>query len=518
MTAGCSPRTSLPAAVPPPASGPTRVTRRTPPVATASSPAAPPHAAHAAPAPPKPAPPPVRHLGAIGTAAPTVFEAAGSDGSWVALCQARRDTNGDGHVAVDVGKRGKLSGDRMQSYLVLGDGDGEAIDELAAYDPTGRWLVVMQHGRPVLIDSRSGKRLDLGALGADARDDALPYRQHRVLSFDAGGTRLLYARRKAGKTRVVVRDLVSGAETLVDPGPGRLWRARLSPDGSQVVLRMIVDDTNKNGKLDWPVPARKNNPWRCQGPIATYPSWLSRGDEPTVKVAPSSGGSAKVVPGFADPFGRSLLVRDANGRLNLAHDSGDPEKLADDKCGARVLHADATRGLVLVACSAPRGRSPLALVGAGYHQDLKADLAAAPPDRWPAGSSRLLALYPGADTALLDLDTRKLSLLHRGDRVIATSGARALVQRGRRLVIHDVDSARERVIEGRTDRLPDARATGRFAVVAPLVVDLGAGKLLGKVSGRPLAVSSAGLVLVAQGRQARAHQLSLGPLRWVEPR
>lgn len=460
----------------------------------------------------------MRHLGSIGTAAPTVFEMAGSDGSWVALCQGRRDTNGDGHVGVDVGRRGKLSGDRMQSYLVLGDGKGEAIDELAAYDPTGRWLVVMQHGRLVLLDSRSDKRLDLSALGADARDDALPYRQHRALSFDAGGTRLLYVRQSAGKTHVVVRDLVSGAETTIDPGPGRLWRARLSPDGSKVVLRMIVDDTNKNGKLEWPVPARKTNPWRCHGPIPTYPSWLSRGDEPTVKVAPSSGGSAKVVPGFAVPFGRSLLVRDADGRLSLERDPGDPVQLADNKCGARVLHADAARGLVLVACSAPRGRSPLALVGAGYHQDLKVDLAAAPPDRFPAGRSRLLALYPGADTALMDLDTRKLTLLHRGDRVIATSRARALVQRGRRLVIHDVDHAPEHVLEGRTDRLPDARATGRFAVVAPLVVDVGAGKLLGKVSGRPLAVSSAGLVLVAQGRQARAHQLSGGPLRWIEPR
>lgn len=459
----------------------------------------------------------MRHLGAIGTAAPTAFEAAGSDGSWVALCQARRDTNGDGHVAVHVGKRGRLSGDHMQSYLVLGDGRGEAIDELAAYDPTGRWLVAMQHGRLTLIDSRSGKRLDLSALGADARDDALPYRQHRALSFDAGGTRLMYVRRKAGKTSVVVRDLVSGAETTIDPGPGRLWRARLTPDGTQVVLRMIVDDTNKNGKLEWPVPQRKKNSWRCHGPITTYPSWLSRGDEPAVKVAPSSGGKAKIVQGFAGTFGGSLLVRDTDGRLDLQRASGDPIRLLNDKCGARVLHADATRGLVLVACSAPSGRSPLALVGAGYHQDLKADLAAAPPDRWPAHTPRLVPLYPGPDTALLDLDTRKLTRLKHGDLVIATSRARALVRRRRKLVVHDADTGHEKTLPGRTDRLPDQRVNGHLAVVAPLVVDLDAGTVLGKVSRRPLAISSAGLVLVAEGRQAQAHQLSLGPLRWVEP-
>lgn len=467
---------------------------------------------------PAPALPPVRHLGAIGTAAPTAFEAAGSDGSWVALCQARRDTNGDGHVAVHVGKRGKLSGDRMQSYLVLGDGKGEAIDELAAYDPTGRWLVVMQHGRLVLIDSRTDKRLDLSALGADARDDALPYRQHRALSFDAAGTRLMYVRRKAGKTRVVVRDLASGEETTVDPGPGRLWRARLTPDGSRVVLRMIVDDTNKDGKLEWPVPERKRNDWRCHGPIATYPSWLSRGDEPTVKVAPSYGGSAKPVVGFVDPFGSDTLVRDADGRLEIDRASGDPVQLADDKCGARVLHADATRGLVVAACSATKGKAPLFLLGVGYKKDLEEEIAAAPPDRWPDGSARLVALYPGADTALLDLDKKKLTLLQHGDFVVATSGGRALVHRGRRLLIHDVDTGREQELAGRTDRLPDVRVTGHLAVVQPLMVDVEAGKLLGRIAGRPLAVSSAGLVLVAEGRQAEAHHLAVGPLRWRAPR
>ncbi len=459
----------------------------------------------------------MRHLGAIGAAAPTAFEAAGSDGSWVALCQARGDTNGDGRVAVEVGKRGELSGDRMQSYLVLGDGEGEAIDELAAYDPTGRWLVVAEHGSLILIDSRSGTRLDLSALGADARNDALPYRQHRALSFDADGTRLLYVRRKAGSTRVVIRDLASGSETIVDPGPGRLWRAQLSPDGSSVVLRMIVSDTNKNGKLEWPVPERQRNDWRCHGPIATYPSWISRGDDPTVKVAPSSGGSAKTVAGFVDPFGSSMLVRDVDGRLDLQRASGDPVRLADDKCGARVLHADATRGLVVGACSAPKGKAPLLLLGVGYKKDLDADLAAAPPDRWPDGSARLVALYPGADTALLDLDKKKLTLLKHGDLVVATSGGHALVHRGRQLLLHDVDTGREQPLAGRVANLPDVRVSGHLAIVEPLLVDVAAGKLLGKIDGRPLAISSAGLVLVAEGRQAEAHKLALGPLRWRAP-
>jgi hypothetical protein len=39
-------------------------------------------------------------------------------------------------VQVRVGPHGKLLGDRLRTYLVLGSGAGEPIDELVAVGPT----------------------------------------------------------------------------------------------------------------------------------------------------------------------------------------------------------------------------------------------------------------------------------------------------------------------------------------------------------------------------------------------
>ena len=56
-----------------------------------------------------------------------------------------------------------------------------------------------------------------------------------------------------------------------------------------------------------------------------------------------------------------------------------------------------------------------------------------------------------------------------------------------------------------------------IVAVSPLVVDLAAGKLLGGVPGRPLAVADDGRVLVAAGGDASADRLAMGPLVWRLP-
>jgi hypothetical protein len=456
--------------------------------------------------------------GSIGTHHPLLVEATAADGRWVVLCQAREDTDGDGRVAVRVGPRGELLGDRLSSYLVVGTGPGEAVDELLGSDPTGRWLVLRQRQRVLLRDTRTQRSVDLTALGADTRADRLRYRPHRTLSFDRLGSRLLYVRRRGQATEVVVRQLESGTETLVDPGPGVLWRAELDAQGQWAIVHMLVDDTNGNGRLDWPVPPAEQNRWRCTGPIPQLFAWQGRGDTPVIRVAPSSGGATQLVTGFVAPFGSGLLEREPGGRLMLRDASQRSRQLASAKCDARVVHADPTRGLVVAACSGATGRPPLVLLGPGYHQDLSLEVAPHNHHRWPQDTPRLLPLYPGQDTALLDLDRRVVHRLRPGDGVIATSGPRALLRRSRSLLIFDGLTGREHRLPGRTAVLPDVLHTDPIAVVSPLVVDVRAGRLLGKVTRRPLAASRSGQVLVAEGGDPNAQQLALGPLRWVDPR
>lgn len=447
------------------------------------------------------------------------LEAAAADGSWVAFCEADRDTNHDGRIAVRVGQRGRLSGDRLESYLAVGDGAPERIDELLAFDPSGRFVVVREHGRALLVDTRTGKKTDLTALGADTRDDALPYRNHRTLSFDATGRHLLYVKGRGAKARAVVRDLSTGAEKVIDPGAGDVWRAELDPSGTWVVLQMIASDTNGDGKLEWPAPEVRSNDWRCHGPVPTYAAWIDRGDTPEVRVARASGGIATPIAGFVAPFGRALLVRDTNGALWLRRSAQHRVRLDDAKCGARVLDPDVAHRLVLVACTAPKGRPKLELVGAGYRQPLNDDLASLDFDHWPKLlPRRLFAFYPGSDTAVVDFQTRKVSVLDPGDQVVQTAGTRVLVRRGRRLVLHDVASGHETALPGKTAALPDVLRAGTDAFVTPLVVDVAAGKELGKVSGQPLALASDGRALVARGRGADATHLAVGPLVWKTPR
>ena len=489
----------------------------------APTPAAAAAASTTAPAPPRQlssrAPGATASAAAVGTPHPFALEAAAPDGSWVVLCQAREDSDRDGHVRVRLGPQGQLLGDRLRSFLVMGSGAGELIDELAAVGPTGRWLAIRRSGHLVLLDTTSKTELDLTARGADDRHDALSYHPHRALSFDARGNLLLYLQRRDGSSRVVVRELAGGKETSIDPGTGAVWRAQLSPAGEWVVLRMLVDDTNGNGRLDWPVPPAARNSWRCGGPIPKMNAWAERGDRVVTKVVSSSGGRARVVAGFVAPYADALLERPLGGGLLLRPRQGRAQRLAPPDCDARVVHADTTRGLLIAACAGPSGGRSLAmLLGPGYRKDLKLTLAPQSHDRWPAGSPRLVPLYPGQATVLVDMNRRVSVALKPGDSVIATSGPRALIRRGQSLWIHNVEQDRERPLPGRTNRLPLVVRTASIAVVSPLVVNLGTGRVLGQVSRRPWAVSRNGRVLVAAGREADAERLAVGPLSWVAPR
>jgi len=377
--------------------------------------------------------------------------------------------------------------------------------------------VVRGNDRVWLLDTRGGSSTDLTSAGFDDRADRLAYAPHRALSFDGSGARLAYLRRQQGKTRVTVRNLESGAETEVDPGPGAVWRVDLDSSGEWVILRVLVEDTNGNGRLNWPVPKASADPPRCPGPVPHYDAWVDRGDTPIVRVARSGGGKARTEAAFVAPFGKSLLVREPGGRLLLRLPNRTTKQMADAKCGARVMHADPTRGLVLAACGAVEGRPPLALLSLAKNVSLDQEVAPQSHDRWPGATPRLVAVYPGAGALLVDMDRRRTIPLAAGDAVIATSGARALVRRGRSLRLFDAATGKWQPLAGTTDLHPHLVRSGQVAVVSPLVVDVGKGKLLGQVEQRPLAVTTTGSVLVAVGGDATADRLAIGPLRWVSP-
>lgn len=458
---------------------------------------------------------PLTSLGAMNT--PVALEAAASNAAWGVYCQARGDTDGDGTIAVRVGPQGELAGDELSSFLAVAGAEERAIDELLAYDESGRWLAIDIEGRVELVDTVTGSVVELR--DADRARDASWFAPHRALSFDAQGRQLLYAVPRQGHAVARLRKLNDGSEREIVLGAGALWRTELSHDGAWALFRVLVDDATGNGRLDWPVPRRTRNRWRCRGPVPRYPAWIGIGDRPSWVVAGTSKLKPAPEPEFVMPFGTGLILRDTKGALLLER-RGRRAALVPADCGAQVLHADPTRDLVLVACGGdetpPAFQQPVVLVGPGLYRPLGFDIGPAGGDTWPALTPRLVALYPGRDTVLVDLERRSVEPLRPNDVVIATAGPKALIRRGSTLLVHDVDGAPESTLATNAEVAGEHRVTGTFAYAAPYVVDVAVARLAGKVHGALLALGADGRALVA-ARDATEGELARGPLTWAAP-
>jgi hypothetical protein len=456
-------------------------------------------------------------LAVIEDAVPVSVERVGFGGHWLVACAARKDSDNDGRVAVEIGPGGALTGDALGVELVVGGRKPEAIEDLLAYDPTGRFVAVRRAGKAVLIDLFMASELDLATLDWDDRDDTLPLRAHRALSFDPRGEILAYVRRRGGRVEVVLRALETGTEKPVLELPGEPHRMAWDGTGEQLVVSSVADDTSGNGRLEWPAPPSKGPRLVCSGPLPRMRVAPEVGDRASTFVAPRSGGAARFVPDFAAPFGASVVVRGSDGALLLAGASG-RAPLTPASCGARILHADPTRGLVVVACPGKNAqRAAVELVGVGYRLELGVEIQPTSLDAWPDRPTRLLPLYPGSDALLLDLDRKATLRLEPGDQVIATSGSRALVRRRGAVVLVDAEKHTTKTLIPNLPPLPFVLVQGTLAVVGSEVVDVVRDDPLGTISGRPLALTPSGEVLVARGGPPSAERLALGPLVWEQP-
>lgn len=490
IAAGCAAKRPEPTPLPAPAPTPP------PPAVTASA--------------AKPAPaPPVSSASSFGTAHPIALGAFAPDGRWAVVCQARADTNADGRVAVDVGPRGELAGDRLDAYLVTDGGPGEAIDELLASDPAGRFVAFVRAGRPMVLDSDSHKSIDLTDDGVDLRRDGASYRPHRSFSFH--GSRLLYLTRKNGKPLGVLRDLASGTTRTIDPGPGEVFRVELTSAGP--AFHVVAEDGNQDGRLRPPSPLKDAPMPACQAPVPSFAAWPEPEDRPSVNLALGDATAAHPAPGFVFALGDGYVAREPGNRLVLVRGTTRGE-LARAQCGARVLHADAARQVLVIACTAARGRSPVELVGVGYRLDLAISVEPRSVDHGAPQDSRLVALYPGAGTVLLDLDRRELHTLEPGDAILAIDGLRALLRRGRELRFYDAATRTLSAAVGTVAQLADVLREPPIVFITPLVVDVARAAVARELdpAERPLAVTSDGRVLTA-AQPAAERALAIGPLK-----
>jgi len=443
-----------------------------------------------------------------------LLERASRDGHWVGLCTARKDSNGDGRLAASAGPRGELRGDAFERYLVAPD-EELPIDGLLAADASGRYAVVMQRGALVLWDAERRNSLDLSALGADARLSAQSFAELRTVSFDQNSKHLLYVRPGETGNRIVIRNLEEASERALDPGPGAIWRARFDPGGAYVIAELMSEDSNKNGRADFPAPLL-TAPRPCSAGPGRYHTWIDRGDRPVTVLLPLNGGAPLLDSDLVMPIGEALLLRDPSGALLLSR-AGRKRVLEPAACKGRIVHADAARELFIVGCAQKKtGRVSLELVTRSERKPLGIELASVEVDREASDAARLVALYPGSETALFDADRRELVPLRSADVVLATRASRALIRRGNSLLFFDADSRTEQVLSVTLARNPDLLLTPPFLFVSPALVNLDTAALVGLSSSRPLALSSEGQLLVPEV-EADGSQLARGPLRWLTP-
>jgi hypothetical protein len=103
-------------------------------------------------------------------------------------------------------------------------------------------------------------------------------------------------------------------------------------------------------------------------------------------------------------------------------------------------------------------------------------------------------------------------MLTAGDRILATFGTRALVLRGRSLVLHELGGS-DRELGREILPLAHIARKGSVLFVPPYVVDVARGELLGRSDARAFAVATDGAILVGDGVPDAAH-FARGPLRW----
>jgi hypothetical protein len=472
--------------------------------------------------------------GEIGTPHPLLLQAAASDAGWVAMCQARADTDGDGSVTVAVGRHGDTSGDALQTYFVQGSGPGVPIDALVAVDPTGRYVVVSRGRDLVLLDTARNKEQVLA--GGLTVDDPNPLGSHRAASFDGAGRRLAYFRLRGGKEQVVVHDLADGNEQVVTPVPGALWRAQLDPGGEVLWLWVLDRDTDGDGVIGQPQAKTTLAKRGCRGPVSVFGRYGWRGDKPTQWTARRDDGwTAREDATAIGAMGSAIVRRRPDGAL-VRESGGAEREIVAASCGGRVVHADAASDTLHVVCAA-RGkpdsssfvRAPLERYQGGTRKalDVETQIKTHDSDEFHRADP-LLTIY-GADEnthRVLNVATGTIGKIPLGA-PDATSGDSVLLRPYPYKTGHffiDLRTGAREAVPAKLGYWGREREGDLLAIGAEdgggIVIDLASRRILGRVPGTPLALARSGHVLLSPtdtGARPALNNIPRGPLKWVAP-
>ena len=430
--------------------------------------------------------------GDIGTAGPTMIRAMDPNERWMALCQARSDTDGDGKIEIHTGHHGAIFGDRMDLYLVLGGGAGTPIDALASFSADGRWLATVRGGKVELVDAQSGEVFELR--GADAQSDGRPGAPHRAAMF--AKDRLLYIRKTAGDDLLVVHDPANHGEKEI-PVPGRLWRIDYGADRIAHIYTVPHDQP-------FPMLQTTLDAGECVGPPMSYSTYGNRGPKPTERWIDLDTGKELPGDGGEIAVGATIVRTPSDGALYAGGD-----QIAPPACKAQLL-AVLPQPVRAIAICGEKKQAKIVLLGKGLRKEL-------------ASIDRDNDHYRGIEGALAPAsgvvcDGGLHCVVTATNQYVDLKGGVAEYAWGSKLyVVHasmssrkheiiDVDSGVRTPVQAEDLRLTQGKLLLDYQ---DNLVDLDSARVLGKVPGA--------MRISANGRVLKPAAPNAGPLRWVAP-
>ncbi|MFK7989353.1 MAG: hypothetical protein AB8I08_25265 [Sandaracinaceae bacterium] len=430
-----------------------------------------------------------------GTNSPTVLLGVDPGGRWLAMCQARTDTNGDGQVSVSAGIHGSLSGDRLVPYLMMGPGEGQPIQRFVGADASGDRLVIVSGETQWLVQA-DGTRTSLGPA-----PPTLPR-----TAFRDGA--VLFVR---GPGRVPILRTAEGAEReLRVPGP--VMALGFHPHAGYVELLVLDRDTDGDGQRTAPVLRTTAAPENaCSPGTLSSSSYGYEGDRPRVYLFRTEDGWShpveEALPEGAPiaPLGDRLLLRRSDGALVLAG-RGTPEVWMEAACQPVVLAVHPEGRRALVRCVRDEEAS-VWLVTDGHPRRLPVEEGSVSSRERPSYGPLFFAR-----DHIVDIERGRVLPLPEHDRIVALEGRHLLYLHRRRVFFRDLERARPAVIgRSRPGWWPTTRAG--YSHMGPLTFDLRRGRRVGR--GEPDAVGFG-----VRGRRllaAEGGRISTGPFRWVDP-
>ena len=442
----------------------------------------------------------------IGTAHPVRLVASARSGRWVVACQARVDTDGKPGIRVTHGYH-NFEGDAMRPYLFRGGGEGQALDGFLARSGDDRWIAVLRRGQLVVIDDVNGTESVVP--DADVRPDPGGY--HHVAVFDERSERLVFFHRVGDARQVVVRDLAKQREREVAVQSTVEIAVVPEHEGTWASVRLAAEDVT-------PGVAVANDDAKqqtCGGKTGYHSDLSDLEDEHDVREVwlKLDTGEVKDDRSVIAHVGDLEVVKSVDAAVRVG-----PLVIIPARCNAEVL-AVFTRPLRIAArCSATTPDAPVELFG----DHLRVTLG---PSQWARsvpGSLRVV------DASFVCIEATRCFAVQDGKPIAIRGYAQEIhgyaeVKGGTKILTKDrgayfITDA----VTGITQEFPGvvgligrAHADGILAIGAS-IVDVAAGRVLGKVSRPPLAVDTRGRALLTASDPVE-DELPQGPLRWVAP-